>query len=85
MALVTSFKGSANIEAANLIDYAELCGWALARAHVRSGDAAVSGGNLGKSDAVRLKGWLILPLLMPTRPNANASVKKVSLESTLNR
>ena len=47
-------KGSVNIEAmsaTNLIDYAELCGWALARAHARSGDAAIVSGYLGKSDA----------------------------------
>jgi uncharacterized protein (DUF2252 family) len=31
--------------------YAEVCGWALARAHARSGDAAVMSGYLGKSDA----------------------------------
>ena len=36
---------------ANLIDYASLCGRALARAHARSGDAAVLAGYLGKSEA----------------------------------
>ncbi|MDT4290333.1 DUF2252 domain-containing protein [Methylomonas sp. MO1] len=30
--------------------YAELCGWTLARAHARSGDAAAISGYLGKSD-----------------------------------
>lgn len=30
--------------------YAELCGWTLARAHARSGDAATISGYLGKSD-----------------------------------
>ncbi len=31
-------------------DYAELCGWTLARAHARSGDPAQISGYLGKSD-----------------------------------
>ena len=30
--------------------YAEVCGWSLARAHAKSGDAASIGGHLGKSD-----------------------------------
>ena len=30
--------------------YAELCGWTLARAHARSGDAATISGYLGKTD-----------------------------------
>jgi uncharacterized protein (DUF2252 family) len=33
-----------------MVDYAALCGWALARAHARSGDAAMIAGYLGKSD-----------------------------------
>ncbi len=37
--------------AERLIDSAELCGWALAHAHARSGDAALISGYLGKSDA----------------------------------
>jgi uncharacterized protein (DUF2252 family) len=37
--------------AEQLIDAAEVCGWALARAHARSGDAAGISGYLGKSDA----------------------------------
>jgi rubrerythrin len=32
-------------------EYVELCGWALARAHARSGDPAQIAGYLGKSDA----------------------------------
>jgi uncharacterized protein (DUF2252 family) len=36
---------------ANLIDYARLCGHALARAHTRSGDAAMLTGYMGKSAA----------------------------------
>ncbi|MGE5200087.1 MAG: DUF2252 family protein, partial [Rhodospirillaceae bacterium] len=31
--------------------YAEVCGWTLARAHARSGDAATIAGYLGRSDA----------------------------------
>ena len=33
----------------NLVNYATACGWVLARAHARSGDAAVLAGYLGKS------------------------------------
>ena len=33
-----------------MMDYAALCGWTLARAHARSGDAAMISGYLGKSD-----------------------------------
>ena len=46
-------KGSADLatmNGADLIEYAELCGWVLARAHARSGDAAVIAGYLGKSE-----------------------------------
>ena len=35
----------------NLVNYAALCGWALARAHARSGDAAMLSGYIGKSNA----------------------------------
>jgi uncharacterized protein (DUF2252 family) len=34
-----------------MLQYADLCGWALARAHARSGDAATLSGYLGKSDS----------------------------------
>ncbi len=33
-----------------MVDYATLCGWTLARAHAKSGDAAMIAGYLGKSD-----------------------------------
>jgi len=33
-----------------IVDYAMLCGWTLARAHAKSGDAAVIAGYLSKSD-----------------------------------
>jgi len=39
------------MKAANLKGYARLCGMALARAHARSGDAAVLTGYMGKSTA----------------------------------
>ena len=34
-----------------MVEYAELCGWTLARAHARSGAPAPISGYLGKSDA----------------------------------
>ena len=34
-----------------LMEYVEVCGWALARAHARTGDSAQIGGYLGKSGA----------------------------------
>ena len=34
-----------------MLQYAELCGWCLARAHARSGEPAKISGYLGKSDA----------------------------------
>jgi uncharacterized protein (DUF2252 family) len=47
-------KAGANLDAmsgVDLIAYAGLCGWVLARAHARSGDAAQIAGYLGKCDA----------------------------------
>jgi uncharacterized protein (DUF2252 family) len=35
-----------------MLDYAALCGWTLARAHARSGDAALIAGYAGKSEAL---------------------------------
>jgi uncharacterized protein (DUF2252 family) len=46
-------KATADLEAvsgADLIDYAGLCGWVLARAHARSGDPALIAGYLGKRE-----------------------------------
>jgi uncharacterized protein (DUF2252 family) len=46
-------KFSFDIAAANafqLSQYAEVCGWTLARAHARSGDASMIYGYIGKSD-----------------------------------
>ena len=47
-------KGSVEVEFLppdRLVTYAALCGWALARAHARSGDAASIAGYLGQSDS----------------------------------
>jgi hypothetical protein len=38
------------LSAVQLKRYAEVCGWTLARAHAKSGDAATISGYLGKSD-----------------------------------
>jgi uncharacterized protein (DUF2252 family) len=46
-------KVSAEIETfrpATLVGYATLCGWALARAHAKAGDAAIIAGYLGTTD-----------------------------------
>jgi hypothetical protein len=46
-------KGSAQVNdmrASELADYAEICGWTLARAHARSGDRAAIAAYLGHSD-----------------------------------
>lgn len=48
-------KGSVQLEpgkfrTAGLPDYGRICGWALAMAHAKSGDAAMLAGYLGKSD-----------------------------------
>ncbi len=37
---------------ATMLDYATLCGWTLARAHARSGDAAMIAGYAGKSEVL---------------------------------
>ena len=39
-----------NMSAEEFIEYAEACGWVLARAHARSGDPGFIAGYLGKSD-----------------------------------
>jgi len=47
-------KGSADIETMlppDLIAYAELCGWNLARAHARTGDATAMAGYLGRGNS----------------------------------
>ena len=47
-------KGAADLgtmTAGDLCDYAVLCGWVLARAHARAGDAAPIAGYLGRGEA----------------------------------
>ena len=39
-------------DAETLSTYGEVCAWALARAHARSGDAAMIAGYMGKSDVM---------------------------------
>jgi hypothetical protein len=36
----------------NMLGFARNCGWALARAHARSGDAAIIAGYIGKGDTL---------------------------------
>jgi uncharacterized protein (DUF2252 family) len=46
-------KGSAEVETfwpGTLVGYASLCGWTLARAHAKAGDAAMIAGYLGAND-----------------------------------
>ena len=46
-------KGTVNLETldpSDLAPYGRLCGWVLARAHARSGDAAAISGYLGSGD-----------------------------------
>jgi uncharacterized protein (DUF2252 family) len=48
-------KAVINVEglsAPALIDYGLMCGWALARAHAKAGDAALISGYLGKGDVI---------------------------------
>ncbi len=39
-----------NMTKCDWLEYVEICGWTLARAHARTGDAALIGGYLGKND-----------------------------------
>ena len=40
-----------NITKGHWLEYIEICGWTLARAHARTGDAAMIGGYLGENDS----------------------------------
>jgi len=40
-----------NMTRGDWLEYVKICGWTLARAHARAGDAATIGGYLGKNDA----------------------------------
>jgi uncharacterized protein (DUF2252 family) len=44
-------KTNLSMSKSNWFEYAELCGWVLARAHARTGDPAAISGYLGKNDA----------------------------------
>jgi hypothetical protein len=39
-----------NMTKGDWLEYVQICGWTLARAHARTGDAAMIGGYLGKND-----------------------------------
>jgi uncharacterized protein (DUF2252 family) len=43
-----------NMTKGDWLEYVEVCGWTLARAHARTGDAALIGGYLGKNDTFDL-------------------------------
>ena len=43
-----------NMTKSEWLEYVEICGWTLARAHARTGDAAKIGGYLGKNEAFDL-------------------------------
>jgi hypothetical protein len=50
---LADMKGSVRLDRltpANLVDYVAVCGWTLARAHARTGKAAVIAGYLGGGD-----------------------------------
>jgi uncharacterized protein (DUF2252 family) len=47
MTYSVTVEGSSSVQ---MKRYAEICGWTLARAHAKSGDAALISGYLGKSD-----------------------------------
>ena len=50
---LADMKGGANVDnIETLPEYCRLCGWALALAHAKSGDAAMIAGYCGKSDAL---------------------------------
>ena len=52
------------------LEYVEICGWALARAHARTGDPARIAGYLGKNEDIRPGDRRSSPWPTPTRPSA---------------
>ena len=63
------WKGSAEVETMppdRLARYGELCGWALARAHARSGDRVAIAGYLGSGTRSTVP-WRSSPPVTPTR------------------
>jgi len=68
-------KVSAEVETfrpSTLVGYASLCGWALARAHAKAGDAAMIAGYLGSSDQFDTA-WL--NTLRPTLTRRNVTLR----------
>jgi hypothetical protein len=64
--------------ATQLRRYARICGWTLARAHAKSGDAATISGYLGKSDAFdRALGEFALAYADQTRKDHTALLKAI--------
>ena len=64
--------------AVQLRRYARICGWTLARAHAKSGDAATISGYLGKGDAFdRARGEFALAYADQTRKDHAALVKAI--------
>ena len=59
-----------SLTAQQLERYAEICGWSLARAHAKSGDAATISGYLGKGDTLRRRDRHRSRSPTPTRPSA---------------
>ena len=65
--------------AVRLARYARICGWTLARAHAKSGDAATISGYLGKSDAFdRALGQFARAYADQTQKDHAALVKAIS-------
>jgi len=64
--------------AVRLARYAQICGWTLARAHAKSGDAATISGYLGKSDAFdRAMGRFALAYADQTQKDHAALVRAI--------
>ena len=64
--------------AVQLGHYAQMCGWTLARAHAKSGDAATISGYLGKGDTFdRAMGSFALAYADQTRKDHAALVKAI--------
>ena len=64
--------------AVRLARYARMCGWTLARAHAKSGDAATISGYLGKGDSFdRALGRYALTYADQTQKDHAALVKAI--------
>lgn len=75
-------KSSVDLDAmtaASFQEYSEFCGWALARAHARSGDAARIAGYLGKGDSFdRAIGQFAIAYALQNEQDHQALVKAVA-------